>query len=189
MNWFILKRLEDQINISEKLFDTYPILIYPCRIYDHGKHTGQLRPPRPDQMCKGTNWAMFNDLGVYGVPRKVKERQRWLNHFIKSIGWGHIRWRWPSLLSFNSLNPFCYSEIRTTFLCNKSKQDTALDFVITNPLISDYKKAQFDDYAKRISQTLRVFTLSLKKYLKCFAFHPGLTFSVLYSHGGFDFID
>ncbi len=30
---------------------------YPCRIYDHGVHTGQLRPPRPDQMCPGTNWG------------------------------------------------------------------------------------------------------------------------------------
>ena len=29
-------RLEDQIDTSERLFDTYPILIYPCRIYDHG---------------------------------------------------------------------------------------------------------------------------------------------------------
>ena len=69
-------RLEDQINVSEKLFNTYPILIYPCRIYDHGEHTGQLRPPRPDQMCPGANWAMFNDLGVYGVPEKVKKRER-----------------------------------------------------------------------------------------------------------------
>ena len=37
-------RLEDQIDVSEKLFDTYPILIYPCRIYDSG--LGQLRAPR-----------------------------------------------------------------------------------------------------------------------------------------------
>ena len=69
-------RLEDQINTSEQLFDTYPVLIYPCRIYDHGAHTGQLRPPRRDQMCPGTNWGMFNDLGVYGVPRLVREKKR-----------------------------------------------------------------------------------------------------------------
>ena len=30
--------LEKQIDISEELFDTYPVLIYPCRVYDHGKH-------------------------------------------------------------------------------------------------------------------------------------------------------
>ena len=47
------------------------VLVYPCRIYDHGQHTGQLRPPRPDQMVPGANWGMFNDLGVYGVPRLV----------------------------------------------------------------------------------------------------------------------
>lgn len=36
--------LEDSIETAEQLFDTYPILIYPCRIYDHGhKKMGQLR--------------------------------------------------------------------------------------------------------------------------------------------------
>ncbi len=70
-------RLEDQIDVSEKLFDTYPILVYPCRIYDHGPEgRGQLRPPRKDQMCPGANWGMFNDLGVYGVPKKVRNKQR-----------------------------------------------------------------------------------------------------------------
>ena len=37
---------------------------------------GQLRPPRPDQMCAGADWGMFNDLGVYGVPRAVREKKR-----------------------------------------------------------------------------------------------------------------
>ena len=71
-------RLEDQINVSERLFDTYPILVYPCRIYDHGEHRGQLRPPREDQKVpnSGGKWGMFNDLGVYGVPKKVRNRQR-----------------------------------------------------------------------------------------------------------------
>ena len=69
--------MEEQINTSHDLFDTYPILVYPCRIYDHGKHRGQLRPPRPDQMVPGADWGMFNDLGVYGVPRAVRERRAW----------------------------------------------------------------------------------------------------------------
>ena len=72
----LLFRLEEQIDVSEKLFNTYPILIYPCRIYDHGDHTGQLRPPREDQRCPGTNWGMFNDLGVYGVPQVVRDKKR-----------------------------------------------------------------------------------------------------------------
>lgn len=37
---------------------------------------GQLRPPRQDQMVPGTNYGMFNDLGVYGVPQVVKEKKR-----------------------------------------------------------------------------------------------------------------
>ena len=28
-------------------------------------------------MVPGTNYGMFNDLGVYGVPRLVRERKRW----------------------------------------------------------------------------------------------------------------
>ena len=28
-------------------------------------------------MVPGSNWGMFNDLGVYGVPRAVRERRAW----------------------------------------------------------------------------------------------------------------
>ncbi|XP_047738104.1 delta(24)-sterol reductase [Hyalella azteca] len=66
-----MNQLEDQINKSEELFDIYPLLVYPCRIYDHGPNRGQLRPPRQDQLVPGARYAMFNDLGVYGVPRPV----------------------------------------------------------------------------------------------------------------------
>ncbi|XP_019613547.1 PREDICTED: delta(24)-sterol reductase-like [Branchiostoma belcheri] len=69
--------LEKSVDRAEELFDTYPILIYPCRIYDHGVSRGQLRPPRKDQMCPGTNYGMFYDLGVYGVPGPVKRRERY----------------------------------------------------------------------------------------------------------------
>jgi len=67
--------LEDSINKAEELFDTYPVLIYPCRIYNHATHQGQLRPPRSDQMCPRANYAMFYDLGVYGVPGPVKRKE------------------------------------------------------------------------------------------------------------------
>jgi len=93
-----INKLEEQIDKSEELFDTYPILVYPCRIYDHGEHTGQLRPPRPDQMVPGTNYGMFNDLGVYGVPRDVRERRRWdavsamrkMEDYTRSVGGYHF---------------------------------------------------------------------------------------------------
>lgn len=35
--------MEQSIDKAEELFDTYPLLIYPCRIYDHGPRKGQLR--------------------------------------------------------------------------------------------------------------------------------------------------
>ncbi|XP_065335539.1 delta(24)-sterol reductase-like isoform X2 [Cloeon dipterum] len=70
-----MTELEKQIEINEKLFDAYPILVYPCRVYDHGPNSGQLRPPRPDQMVPGAKWGMFNDLGVYGVPGPVKRKE------------------------------------------------------------------------------------------------------------------
>ena len=70
--------LEQSIDIAEDLFDTYPILIYPCRIYDHGDHSGQLRPPRVDQRAApGADWGMFYDLGVYGTPGPCRRRERY----------------------------------------------------------------------------------------------------------------
>ncbi|XP_078581794.1 delta(24)-sterol reductase-like isoform X2 [Branchiostoma floridae x Branchiostoma japonicum] len=86
--------LEKSVDRAEELFDTYPILIYPCRIYDHGPAMGQLRPPRKDQMCPGTNYGMFYDLGVYGVPGPVKRRERYdpvhamrsMEKFIREVG-------------------------------------------------------------------------------------------------------
>ncbi|XP_069944164.1 delta(24)-sterol reductase-like isoform X3 [Cherax quadricarinatus] len=71
-----MTHLEDQIDKCAELLDVYPILVYPCRLYDHGPHRGQLRPPRKDQKVPGTNYGMFNDLGVYGVPKLVREKKR-----------------------------------------------------------------------------------------------------------------
>ncbi|PAA94059.1 hypothetical protein BOX15_Mlig017234g1 [Macrostomum lignano] len=72
--------LEESIDLSEKLFDTYPVLIYPCRIYDHGpSNRGQLRSPKSDQMCPGANYGMFYDLGVYGTPGPVRRKRGYYN--------------------------------------------------------------------------------------------------------------
>jgi len=68
--------LEQSIDKSEELFDTYPLLIYPSKIFDHGPHRGQLRPPKSDQFTPGTNYGMFYDLGIYGTPGPVKRRKR-----------------------------------------------------------------------------------------------------------------
>lgn len=73
-----LDTLKEQVNTAIELFDTFPLLVYPCRIYDHERGPqGQLRPPSKEKITKGTNWAMFNDLGVYGTPGPVKRREKY----------------------------------------------------------------------------------------------------------------
>ncbi|KAI6218246.1 Delta(24)-sterol reductase [Aphelenchoides besseyi] len=71
-----LSTLKEQVNTAIELFDTFPLLVYPCRIYDHRRGAqGQLRGPPQNLLTPDTNYAMFNDLGVYGTPGQVKKRQ------------------------------------------------------------------------------------------------------------------
>uniref|UniRef100_A0A914UJW1 Delta(24)-sterol reductase n=1 Tax=Plectus sambesii TaxID=2011161 RepID=A0A914UJW1_9BILA len=73
-----LDTLKDQVNTAIELFDTFPLLVYPCKIFDHGlQHQGQLRPPPKERLTPGTNYAMFNDLGVYGTPGPVQRREKY----------------------------------------------------------------------------------------------------------------
>ncbi|KAG7301159.1 hypothetical protein JYU34_014007 [Plutella xylostella] len=72
-----IKELENQINISAELFEKYPLLVYPCKIIDHGPSSGQLRRPQAKYLVPGTNYAMYNDLGIYGVPEKVKQKKKY----------------------------------------------------------------------------------------------------------------
>jgi len=82
-----LHTLEQAIELAGDLFEIWPILVYPSRIYDHNilnqnkntenKNTenmqGQFRCPRKEDLVKGTNYAMYYDLGVYGIPKQVLE--------------------------------------------------------------------------------------------------------------------
>ncbi|MBL9107078.1 MAG: FAD-binding oxidoreductase [Myxococcales bacterium] len=61
------------IDLSHRTFEMYPVLLYPSRIYDHGEHSGQLRRPRDIDRVEGTDYGMFFDLGVYGVPQPIRE--------------------------------------------------------------------------------------------------------------------
>jgi delta24-sterol reductase len=71
-----LNKLKEQVDTAIDLFDIFPLLVYPCRIYDHGRGLqGQLRSPSKSLLTPGTNFAMFNDLGVYGTPGPVKRRE------------------------------------------------------------------------------------------------------------------
>ncbi|MBK7830086.1 FAD-binding protein [Nannocystis sp.] len=59
------------IDASHRLFEMYPVLLYPSRIYDHGPLQGQLRAPREQDRVPGTDFGMYFDLGVYGVPLPI----------------------------------------------------------------------------------------------------------------------
>lgn len=89
-----LTSLERAVELSEHLFDIYPVLVYPCAIYDHGSGQGQLRPPRPNTMVPGTNFGMYNDVGIYGVPAAVQRGEpynatlamRAMERFTREVG-------------------------------------------------------------------------------------------------------
>ncbi|CAJ0585537.1 unnamed protein product, partial [Mesorhabditis spiculigera] len=71
-----LDTLDEQIERAVELFEKYPLLVYPCRVYDHQRGAqGQLRAPPKHRLVPGTNYAMFNDLGVYGTPGQVKDHK------------------------------------------------------------------------------------------------------------------
>ncbi|KAJ8716944.1 hypothetical protein PYW08_005343 [Mythimna loreyi] len=89
-----IKELERQIEIASVLFEKFPLLVYPCKIIDHGPSSGQLKRPDAKYLVPGTNYAMYNDLGVYGVPGKVKEKKpynpvtamRKMEEFTREVG-------------------------------------------------------------------------------------------------------
>lgn len=67
-----MSAMKRAIDATEELFDMFPILLYPCRVYDRGEAQGQLPRPRPEDIVPGTDHAMYFDLGVYGVPGPIQ---------------------------------------------------------------------------------------------------------------------
>ena len=48
--------------------------MYPSRVYDHGEGKRGLFPtPMDEDIVPGTNYAMYYDLGVYGIPKPVRQ--------------------------------------------------------------------------------------------------------------------
>ena len=68
-----IRTIEEAVDKAGALFDIWPILIYPSRIYDHSDEGYRGIFPTPDKkdIVKGTNYAMYYDLGVYGTPPNV----------------------------------------------------------------------------------------------------------------------
>jgi delta24-sterol reductase len=71
-----MSAMADAVDKTDELFDMYPILLYPCRIYDRGPGSGQLRHPAPEDRVPGQDHAMYFDLGVYGVPGPIQRGEQ-----------------------------------------------------------------------------------------------------------------
>ncbi|KAI8052131.1 hypothetical protein BDF22DRAFT_690120 [Syncephalis plumigaleata] len=75
-----LSDLKGAVDLYDDAFDVYPLLFYPVRIYKQNPGCqGMLRAPhnlRTDS-ATGRQYEMYCDLGVYGVPPKVKNKQPW----------------------------------------------------------------------------------------------------------------
>jgi len=91
-----VRTIEAGIERSAQLFGIWPILVYPSRIYDHGKGKRGLFPtPDAQDIVPGTNYAMYYDLGVYGIPRPVREGRpddykavatmRKMEHYVREV--------------------------------------------------------------------------------------------------------
>ncbi|CAL2051676.1 unnamed protein product [Caenorhabditis brenneri] len=126
-----LDTLKDQVDTAVKLFDTYPLLVYPCRIYDHkgGAPQGQLRAPPQSRLVPGTNYSMFNDLGVYGTPGPVERREpynptyamRAMEKFTRDVGGYSFLYAdiFMSEEEFNEMfDMTLYNQVRTKYHCD-----------------------------------------------------------------------
>jgi delta24-sterol reductase len=91
-----VRTIEPAIERSAELFGIWPILVYPSRVYDHGPGKRGLFPtPEKQDIVPGTNYAMYYDLGVYGIPRPVREGRpddykavasmRKMEHYVRSV--------------------------------------------------------------------------------------------------------
>ena len=91
-----IRTIEAAIDKADALFGIWPILVYPSRIYDHGPGKQGLFPtPTKQDMIPGKKYAMYYDLGVYGIPRPVREKRaddykavqsmREMEHYVRSV--------------------------------------------------------------------------------------------------------
>ena len=90
--WPAMSAMSRAIDKCHELFEMYPVLLYPSRIYDHGagrgEPQGQLRAPRPADRVPGTDFGMFFDLGVYGVPKAIKEKRPGSRFYLQATRFG-----------------------------------------------------------------------------------------------------
>lgn len=99
-------------------------MVYPSRVYNHGEGKQGIFPtPEPQDIVPGTNYAMYYDLGVYGIPKPVKEgnpdqyqavrTMRKMEHYVREVSGA------PFLYADTFLTPEEFEEMFNLELYNK----------------------------------------------------------------------
>lgn len=143
------------IDKAHELFEMYPILLYPSRIYDHshdlqittGDAQGQLRAPRAHDRVPGKDFAMFFDLGVYGVPKAIKEKRpfrtvhamRAMEEFTREVG------GYPFLYADTFMTRQEFAEMFDLSLYEKVRRQVGADAAF--PHLYDKIKPEVDVFA------------------------------------------
>lgn len=70
-----MDNMSEAIDKFHEWFNIYPLLFFPVAVFDHGKHEGFIR--NPPKCLPGKNYQMYFNLGAYGVPQLVREKQEW----------------------------------------------------------------------------------------------------------------
>ena len=74
---FPAEDLQEMVNKSHDLFEIYPLLCYPCKVYDNGGFIRLRGENNEKRVYDGTStFKMFLNFGVYGVPRAVREGKK-----------------------------------------------------------------------------------------------------------------
>lgn len=92
---FPLPELQNMVNYVENHFGLYPLLVYPCKITDRGGYFRLNANRGLRESGEADSSALYLNLGVYGIPLKVKSREagynlvrevRGLLGFVRSLG-------------------------------------------------------------------------------------------------------
>ena len=91
---FPAENFAEMVARAHDVLEIYPLLAYPCKVIDHG---GMVRAPgnRAKPYCGEPQTAAFLDLGIYGIPQRIKDgdehfdtvtRVRRLEERVRSLG-------------------------------------------------------------------------------------------------------
>ena len=74
---FPAEDLEEMVNKSHDLFEIYPLLCYPCKVFDNGGFIRLRDGDNNKREYDGTSThRMYLNLGIYGIPKATREGKK-----------------------------------------------------------------------------------------------------------------